>query len=516
MTENPAHPLTDKALKKLRTLAEGNGLHPNKIELLGTEEKTLTLQAEMHLSFDMAIQRQRYPGQPPAAQTQYEVKVLNSVDEFPKQIEEYKAGLVKETRWLEEVTEQLKSEPGQGFGIMRADITVENLARIFRVQEKCTGCGGAGSTGCEACRATGMVFCQQCQGSGLERCQYCMGRGTDANDPSRYCQMCNGATQVQCRFCHGRREVTCTACNGQRKMMCRACGGDGNFTLEERALPAVRGDFKILEGTDLPSGLRRVFDRGGLKMLARGQAQIVMEAAREGENNTKVIPYSATFPFAEVRLRINGKPMRATIIGEKASIRDIPAFLDPVFDRELAAVGKKIGGSNALERALKLRAMRDMFGLMQQGGEVEAPFRRLYPVGFSPEMIQRMLAVLKKATQEQTFLVRAGVSGFLLVLLGGIFYGVFTSGVRVHLAQKLFPAAAFIFDALICGLAILFVDFGLRISSAAYLRQLTQHNEKVSFQAQRSGSLGIAVGICAIFLYLGLLWFLKATPGFFG
>jgi hypothetical protein len=516
MAENTSHPLTDKALKKLRALVEGNGLHPNKVELLGTEEKTLTVQAEMHLSFEIATQRQRYPGQPPATPTQYEVKVVNAADEIPKQIEEFKTGLAKEARWLEGVIEQLKSTPGQGFGLMRADITVENLARIFRVQEKCSSCSGSGSTGCEACRATGMIFCQQCQGSGLERCQYCMGRGTDANDPSRYCQMCNGSTQVQCRICYGRREITCTACNGQRKIMCRACGGDGNFTLEERALPTVRGDFKLMEGADLPSGLRRVFDRGGLKMLARGQAQIVMEPVREGENNTKVIPYSATFPFADARLRINGKPMRATIIGEKASIRDIPAFLDPVFDRELEAVGKKIGGSNALERALKLRAMRDMFGLMQQGGELEVPFRRLYPVGLSPEMIQRMQGVLNKATQEKTFLVRAAVSGFLLTLLGGIFYGIFASGVRVYLAQKLSPSAAFIFDAFVCGLAVLFVDFALRFSSAAYLRQLTQHHEKVSFRAQRSGSLGISVGICALFLYLALLWFLKATPGFFG
>jgi hypothetical protein len=516
MADSTVHPLTDKAIQKIRALVEGNGVPPNKVELLGTEEKTITLQAEMLLSLDVATQQQRYAGMPPASQTPYEVKVLNSVQDFPKQLEEFKAEVAKETRWLDEVIEQLKAEPGQGFGIARADITLENMARIFRTHESCGGCGGAGSVSCEPCRGTGQVFCQQCQGNGQERCQYCMGRGTDANDPSRYCQMCNGSTMVQCRFCMGRREITCQACNGQRKILCRTCGGEGKFTLEERALPTVRGDFRVQQGVDLPSGLRRVLDRGGMKMLSRGQAQIVMEAALEGENKTKVIPYTAMFPFADARLKINGKALRATIIGEKAAIRDIPAFLDPVFDQELNAIGKKMGGSSALERAIKLRAMRDLFGLMQQGGEIETAFRRLYPFGLSPEMIQRMQTTLLKVTQEKTFLVRAAASGFLLAILGGIFYGIFASGVRAQLAHALFPAAAYLFDAFICGLSILFVDFALRFSSAAYLRQLTRANEKVSFHAQRSGSLGISVGICAIFLYVALLWFLKATPGFFG
>lgn len=514
---NTPSPLAARALKKLRAVAEGNGFDPARIVLLGADEKELTLKAEMHMALDLTFEKQRFAGPPQVTKGGPEAVMVNSPGEIASRAEEFRIRLSETSRWINEAVEQLKAQPGQGFGIEGADITLENVARIFRTTENCMDCGGAGARACEVCRGLGNVPCTQCHGSGHETCHHCQGRGTDPSDPQRYCSYCSGATLVPCRTCFGRRNLSCPTCVGRGRLTCHTCNGHAKFTVEEKAMPTIHCDLAIVDSGDLPSGLRRALDRGGLKSLLRLQAKVVMEPAQENEKKKAVIPYSATFPYAEARIKLGDKAVKATVLGARAAVRDIPPFLDPVFDKELTEIEKKIGASGALEKALKLRAMRDLFALLLQGeAEPEKALRRFYSFGLSSTMITRMKTLLAKLIQERTFMARAAASGFCLLVLGGVFYAIVGSNLRAMLAKATFMPAAFLFDGMILGASYFFVDTALRFSAATTLRNMTRGGERVSLRSQRSGSLGISVSVCAIFLYLALLWFLKATPGFFG
>ncbi|MBI3419968.1 MAG: hypothetical protein HY053_07550 [Proteobacteria bacterium] len=544
MTE--AHPLTDKALQKLYALIEGNGIEPGQIELLGTEEKELTLRAEMHLILDVSFKKQRYPGPPRVKKNPSAVVHLGSAQEMAARVDEFRVKLSETSRWINETVEQFKVAPGQGFGMQQADVTLETMAQLFSATEVCETCHGTNSQKCQTCNSTGFVPCEMCHGSGQEVCQHCQGSGNNPASTRQSCHLChgtgvieeeqtcyqchgqgtvpvttqqrcpvcNGNMRVPCRICFGKRQVGCPTCQGKGSSACQTCGGHGKFTMEERALPTVHCDFKVIGSTELPSGLRRAVDRNGFKMLVR-VAHIQMETAQEGKDKTAILPYTVQLPLAEARLRIDGKPMHVTILGERGSIRDIPPFFDPIFEKMLEEIEKK-PGSSPLDRAFKFRAMRDLFALMQRGEDVVTGFRRLYPIGFSVSVFERMERLLNRSAQESTFMVRASAAGFSLLLLGIAYYGVMISGVRASLAHAIFPPAAFMLDGLVCGFSFLFIDVALRFAAAAHLRSLSRLNDKVNMDAQRAGSLGFTVGVCAMLLYIGMLWVLKATPGFFG
>jgi hypothetical protein len=517
MTENASpHPLTDRAIARLQALAEGNGVSPSAIELIGTDEKQMTLQTEMHLSLGLSMEKNRFSGAPKASAKEGEVQILGSVQEIESRAEEFRVRLTETARWINEAVDQLKTAPGQGFGIQQAEVTLDAVTRTFRAFENCEACQGAGALRCDMCNATGSIPCTQCQGRGQELCTHCQGRGHEPNDPQRYCSFCNGSTQVPCRICFGRRTMSCHACGGQGKNSCNVCRGDGKFTVEQKILPVVRCDLRVLDTGALPSALRRMLDRGGLKALGKGHAHVTMGEAVENPDKTAFIPYTATFPFAEPRIRIDGRAMKLAVIGEKAVIRDMPPFLDPVFEKELGNIEKKIGQSGALDSALKLRALKDMFGLLLAGGDVDKAFRVIYPVGFSPAMQTRMKTMLSRVMQESTFMPRAAAAGFSLLVLTGIFYALIASGIRTGLAHALFTPAAYIFDAIVAVGAFFFVDFALRFAAAAHLRRLSRASENVSTFAQKAGSLGICVGAIAILMYAAMLWFLKATPSIVG
>ncbi|HVY12636.1 MAG TPA: hypothetical protein VHB73_03625, partial [Alphaproteobacteria bacterium] len=263
-----AHPLTDKALLTLRALAEGNGLDPNKIELIGAEEKPMVLRAEMHLNLDVPTTRTQRPGKMAAPRKGAPlVQTLPSVEAIGQRVAEMKTTLLEGSKWIDEAIEQLKNAPGQGFGMESADITLESLAQTFGASEGCRACYGQGALACQACRGTGGLPCNACQSTGQELCHYCQGTGRHPSLMDQNCPVCNGQARITCRSCFGRRQISCQSCGGKGQTICATCKGQGSFVVEERALPTVRCSFRVVDSADLPSGLRHALDRGGLKLL---------------------------------------------------------------------------------------------------------------------------------------------------------------------------------------------------------------------------------------------------------
>ena len=138
--------------------------------------------------------------------------------------------------------------------------------------QKCTQCGGSGTSVCTWCNGNGYMqvsdfqyACNGCGGSGSANCLGCNGTGykrgsSGSNTGDVYipsfdigggwqstCYTCKGAGKVTCSSCHGTGSLgntqyapdfgfggdsyqtgqRCYACSGTGMVMCTSCMGDG-------------------------------------------------------------------------------------------------------------------------------------------------------------------------------------------------------------------------------------------------------------------------------------------------
>ena len=87
MTESTSqHPLSGRALSQLRRLADGNGLDPQKIILLKTDEKVYVLEGMINLKPDCDVKTVRYPGKVKGKNCQ----ILPSIDAMQGAVDQKK------------------------------------------------------------------------------------------------------------------------------------------------------------------------------------------------------------------------------------------------------------------------------------------------------------------------------------------------------------------------------------------------------------------------------------------
>lgn len=510
-------PLTTKAVEKLKSMAAGNGIEEKDVVLLGTEEQVLNLRGEMHLSLEIMRHKSSYPGPLRNTQNVSAAKVQKvgteaQADEVAKSLQEK---MSKDGAWVKEAVSHLKEQPGEGWGIENADITLDDLAQLTYTQVNCTHCVGNGSVDCMACQGQGTVPCSYCRAVGTEPCINCNGTGVNAQNPGQYCVYCNGSTQQPCRQCRGTRQMSCVPCRGKAKITCQNCNGQGSFTSEDAQVPTAHARFHLVQSMELPSGFRRAMARGGLKSFTRGHGSVSMLAVEERDKTNSVVPYKAEVPFADVRLKIAGKAMRASVLGKKGVILDLPPFLDTALTPHITALEAAVSAPDSLQKVLHRRALKDAFTLLQQGrGDVKS-LRGIYPAGLSNEMAARILKLVQKVMDAQTKIMRIVAGIGALVIIGGLSFLALQSGIRMGIATSMKPVAAFVFDILFCGLCVYAQNTMLRYVAAKQLQMRlgpAADAPKLGMATQKTGGVGIAVGVACVLIYLALLFVIQSAP----
>ena len=511
------HKLTLEGFAKIKSSADGNGIDPSKIEILGSDETTLTVHAQMNLKLDMARETATYPGtfknSKGLAKGRSE-KVANEKD-IQEKIKELKTKAETGGYWIKDAARQLKAEAGQGWGLEKADVILDSLTQTYYSDVQCTSCNGAAFISCSGCQATGYVPCALCNQSGLETCTSCNGTGINSAYPDQYCSYCSGNRQVYCRECRGQRQSACIHCKGQGRNKCNTCMGNGVFTTEITVMPTAKAEFIITQSNDLPGGFRKAIARAGTKTLSKGHATIsVLELANK-ENGEPYIPYTAVMPYAEMRIRINGKPMKCALLGHKCVILDLPNFIDTAVEDKLALFEANMKSPDTLSKALELRVCREAFGLLQLKQADGKMLRQLYPTGLSMDMAGRILDVMRKLVHSQTILARIIAAALSVVLFVGVDYFIIGSGVRMALMAKVPPISVFVFDAALCIGGYFLQNYLLRWVAAKKLQhdlvnKNNSGNKKVVTQS--AGGVGIIAGIAVMAIYVIMLFALKASP----
>src|ERR1700722_11452581 len=455
--EPPTSPLTARAIERLQKLADGNGLAPDAIKLLGSEEKTWVLNATLELE-PLA---EAIPGRTPEAK-KLNIQALPNFAALQSEIQNRQKSFREDGTWIPAAIKRLKDQPAQGWGLDDVRISLPEYSALLSASEACPGCRGAKTIMCEQCSGQGAVTCAQCQGARQEYCYNCAGRGTNPVDPNQPCAICNGRRYIPCRMCHGSGMTTCPVCQGRRGVTCPTCNGVGAATQEVTLSCGARTHFIIAPNSELPTGLRRGLDRLGFANLVNGYADIETTAPPVDKDNPPPPPvpglspdatqakpktqkaelhYMAKLPYADMRISFNGKAAVVGAFGKRGSLIGVPAFLDAALEPWREKLRAAASGKGSIDETLDARVLHDAFALQLGGTNDVRALRKLYPIGLSNEAAQDIMTNMRLALNKITLHARAAVAAACVTASAAFFGVLFFTSLNARLTQNLLPAA---------------------------------------------------------------------------
>lgn len=450
--------LAERALARLRKVAAGNGLKSADIVVYETQEKEITLKGKMDVSPLCETSAETYPGGV-RGKGRTQVGTFAALQEA---VAKHRSEFRGNTEWVHPVTEELRSHPGQGWGLESAKVTLPEKSAIYSATEICATCGGHKMLTCQQCLGKGTIICPQCQSRGRELCYYCSGRGEDPQKPGQPCHTCNGTRYAPCRFCQAHGYQACPACNGRRGTPCGGCQATGRITQEAVVTCGAETHF-TMQTEGVPGNLRQGLGRLGIVNLPKGHADITAtlppkegEEASEGKKLTTILLYSVVLPYAEMKISFGGKKGIVTALGKRCAISGVPNFLDSSLRPWLEKLRLAALGTAPLESALDARAIDEILSLTVAGKGQAKEVRRLYPFGLSAEVVSALLTYTRLALNKTTLKFRAATAVLCVALSAAFFYALFFEGIEwgVTLAWNRYAAFGFDLAALAAALGI--------------------------------------------------------------
>jgi hypothetical protein len=505
----PPQTLTERALARLRKIATGNGLEPAAVVVIEPQEQDFVLQGTMEVSPLCEVESGSYAG----GVRGKDRKIVENFAALSEAVAKHKQEFRENFDWIDATIEELQTHEGQGWGLENAKVTLPKKSAIYAASENCPNCGGQKMVTCTQCNGQGTVICTQCQGQGRELCYYCGGRGEDPQQPGQKCHTCDGTRYAPCRFCKSHRYLPCPTCNGLRGTPCPTCQAQGRTTQEVVVTCGAETHFKLAtEG--LPSGLRRGLDRIGIVNLSKGHADIEAskpdkaEGQEQGEEKPKegapipILTYKATLPYAEMRMGFGGKKAIISAVGKRCAINGVPNFLDDSLKPWSDKLHEAALGNGPLEKAIEMRALKEILSLTVAGKGRPEEVRKLYPFGLSSQAITTFLFDTQLALNKTTLNTRATIAVLSVVLSAVFFYVFFHLGLEAHFTLGLNRFIGMAISLIALG-AVLAVSWALLNFSTRFVLSRRFPQLRIGLQ-QKIGKTGYAMlgGVFAAFLIL--------------
>ncbi|MDX9689542.1 MAG: hypothetical protein EOM37_02480 [Proteobacteria bacterium] len=440
-----ADPLTQKALLRLRSLAEGNEVPPDFITLIETQESTYTIQGFISLKPALTLKSRDVAGRIKAKGP----KLLGSFSELAQEVETLKKEMEEGSSWLDSAIKELEKTPGHGWGHDDAHLAWNDKKTVLTATEPCPSCNGVATHPCPHCHGLGTSLCDFCQSRGQEICQHCGGRGHDPNDPNLKCSYCNGMGSLLCRHCNGTRQMPCPNCHGKGHVPCKNCRGTGFFSREVIVESGANLTFSLGPTSSLPSGLLRSLSRIGEANLYKGHADITLlpndpEATKEQKCR---LTLEAKIPYADIKVRFGSKVAMISCFGKSSKLSNVPPFLDTALSTARSYLVKAAKSDFPVSEALGPRLMQDALKLQLTGKKHPNHLRRLYPVGLSEkvaqEIMRHMSLSLKRETMRTRSFVAAICTGIFCALSAGYFFSPLLSWAASYLEPSVLFAIEF-------------------------------------------------------------------------
>lgn len=426
--------LADLTLQRLRALAEGNGLAPEKIELVKVNEAVYAVEGLLRLK--PSFQAATSPGFGRAKSGAK--NVFPSFDALREEVASQKKEFEKDGQWLTTALKEIEKEPGHGWGLEEADIVWPDQTVMLSASENCPKCGGKGSVPCFNCQGRGLMMCLHCRGTGQEDCPFCLGRGEDPLHPGSPCPTCNGRRFINCRHCQATGQVPCDQCQGKGGLPCDTCRGTGALKQEAKITKGAKAHFELGRTSDMPSGLLRMMERIGLANLAKGHIDVTMQQAAPdaAAEERALVRLTAQIPYADLVVKFAGTPHKIAVFGKKSRLLNVPAYLDRALEEARKILAAAARGEADIEKTSSFRLMREALSLALKGKTSPNDLRRLYPVGLSPQAAQEIMRAMGLALKALTARARLIASLAFVIGSAGVFAGFFFSGLPSFLAER--------------------------------------------------------------------------------
>jgi len=508
LSDAPAVSLADQALSRLRKLADGNGIVPEKITLTKVEEDIYTIEGTLGLVPKNDVQKTRYPG---GARGGKNRKILPDMAALQTEIQHIHEEMQKGDKWIQDCIKELKTAPGEGWGLEGAHVTIADTSVILAASETCQACHGVRLLTCAQCNGQGSNICTHCGGAKIETCPMCNGSGHNPSQPDQLCAGCGGSRTAPCRFCHGSGQLVCPTCHGRKGVPCSVCKGTGQITEEVALTCGAETHFKI-SGQNLPSGLRRGLDRLGIANLVKGYADIetlppqTEEEPRENvhdharnKNFVVALSYRAKLPYADLRISFNGYKATINAFGKRCALLGVPSFLDDALEHWRVKLKQATRGEVVLDAALEGRAIHEALELELIGKGQIKELRKKYPVGMSQDVAKEILLNIRLALNRFTLRVRSLVAVICGVLATIIFSGIVLTPLHADLIGRSSKITTTLFDILL-PVAVITASWFALSAAVRFTLQRRFRNLTISLN-QKTGKTGYVMVIAITVLY---------------
>ena len=144
-------PLGERALQRLRKLADGNGLSPDDIRLYSVEAKTYAIEGVMTFTLMFETRSARYPGGVPQRQSAHGRQPRRLQPELDRLKQEFPAG----HGWIAKAAAAIKEQPAEGWGLDDVRVPLPDQSRTLAASEACSTCQGNKALTCQQCQGVG-------------------------------------------------------------------------------------------------------------------------------------------------------------------------------------------------------------------------------------------------------------------------------------------------------------------------------------------------------------------------
>ena len=411
--------LPQKALKQIRALCAGNGAERDSVQIKSANGFMIECEAINHLEIHIDTEEDQKSGR----------HIVGEMIENPAQIQETikKLPVVAlkndETRKL--ITKTLLDRPDKGFSLHAEYFTIEPLCRSYSMPQPCNTCQGHGQIGCNRCGGRRQETCPECHGRTMKPCNYCNSSGFVQGQDGRQaqCPRCYGQRQIQCSYCRKTGVVNCRQCKGSGAIKCGSCKGEAFNTRIIHVIAKLKTLFEI-DRASLPDPVTKIIEDQGDRMVAKGHIHLRAEPVRR-EDGGVAIQYMAVFPYGDLELTINGKPLKTHIFGYKGKLLRVPNFLDQLIDDSFDYLQEAANGEGDVSKKIRkstrsrLVAKGLVYALTMPSKKAVFALKKKFPMGVSNEKLKDIIVLSKKALANVTRKTK----------IGGMFVGIIVTSI---------------------------------------------------------------------------------------
>jgi len=416
--------LPKKALKQIRALAKGNGVEQDSIQIKSAKGEVIHCQAINHLELHPDIIEEKKKGRVQAGQ------VLPDPAQVKKAVNDMVTGAIKNDETRKYLAKILLDRPDKGFALHAEYFETPPLNRDFCWHEPCPTCEGHGNVACSRCGGGRREVCPKCHGRTMIPCTFCHASGfiKGPDGKQHQCNRCFGQRQITCPLCQKTGSVPCQQCKGSGTNQCNACKGAAFFTNITHIVMKMKTLFEI-DRAALPHPAVKVIEDSGWKMVEHGHIKLHAEQVKR-EDGGLAIQYDTEFPYGDLELSMNGKPLKTHLFGFKGKMLKLPNFVDTITEQnfkllEDAAMHSKNAASK-IRKASKTRLISEalLLSISMPPKKAMYSLKRKYPMGASNDLIKNAVMLSNKALANVTRKTRFGGQGlgmFLSALIDGAY-----------------------------------------------------------------------------------------------